>query len=341
MIFTPSSMSVDGKKVVIVIPKQMRRAYTPSMPKQQFNYIDFLKTKNLFNNEFITSMKNDAYQLHDGANRYQDHTSMTSGLFNSDDYFDQGHEQVNHVIPHGNGIKHAISFGKGYVPHEMLYHQSGFSSNEPLGIHQFNLESYLKNPLKKKQQDNYKFQVPQTDLILSKFHPDKNSYNNINKQLFNGFKKYTYKTDNDGKLASTNLPADRFNKNKEISTDTEFLNDYNKKLIDLTKNWPTALNLQGPTLSSSSSEFKYGKIPNIDNFKQSDLLSESGWLPGSWIQNNKGYAVTEDVEDIPLRDYPNLHIQNSFIPTRQAPQNIHLLLEQHQKLLQEIPNSYS
>lgn len=311
----------------------MRRAFTPSMPKQQFNYIDFLKTKNLFNNEFITSIKNDAYQLHDGVNRHQDHTSMTPGLFNGDDYFDQGHEQVNHVvIPHGNGIKHALSFGKGYVPHEMLYHHSGFSSNDPAGIQKLNLESYLKNALKKKQQDNYKIQVPQNDLILSKYHPDKNSYNNINKQLFNGFKKYTYKSNNDAKLASRDLPADRLNKNKEIFTNTEFLNEYNKKLMDLTQNWPTALNLQGPTLSPSS---------NIDNFKQSDLLNESGWLPGSWIQNNQGYAVTEDVDDIPLRDYPNLHIQNSFIPTRQAPQNIHLLLEQHEKLLQEIPNSYS
>lgn len=33
------------------------------------------------------------------------------------DDFDQGHEEVNHVmVPHGKGITHAVSFGNGYIP---------------------------------------------------------------------------------------------------------------------------------------------------------------------------------------------------------------------------------
>lgn len=116
------------------------------------------------------------------------------------------------------------------------------------------------------------------------------------------------------------------NKERINFSNIKYLEEYNKKLMDLAKNWPAALN--SPVMRFTAAlpaEFKYGQVPSsiegegqqMNRFTQYLAAGESsggsGWLPGGLINQERGYAVTEEIENISPSNFRRpLNIQLPF-----------------------------
>lgn len=184
--------------MTFIIPKQIRRAHTSS--NHHFSPLALLKAKNILENKLLSSSQKDFPYLHHDNSVYQpkEIVKFTPGVFHGGDDFDQGHEPINNIIiPHGKGITHAITFGKGYVPHEALHEHLKFSplmspsqdSLPRLTYHQAlmteNLDSFYHNFPKKLHNENEEVQERKTDAVISKIFPEKIQSKGINKSLFN------------------------------------------------------------------------------------------------------------------------------------------------------------
>ncbi|XP_017788196.1 PREDICTED: uncharacterized protein LOC108570800 [Habropoda laboriosa] len=101
---------VHAKKVILVIPQQTRRMGPPwrSVGPQRYR----------------KSSQEVQYQRYHGppGHYHQKKPVYVNPPFpHGGDDFDQGHERVNHVrIPHGKGVSHAVTYGKGYVPYDQI-----------------------------------------------------------------------------------------------------------------------------------------------------------------------------------------------------------------------------
>ncbi|CAK9797879.1 hypothetical protein ANTQUA_LOCUS1393 [Anthophora quadrimaculata] len=101
---------VDANKVVLVIPQQTRRM-GPS-----WRHVGPPRYRK-------SSQEVQYHRYHGPPAHYHSKKSLyTSPPFpHGGDDFDQGYEHVNHVhIPHGKGVTHAITYGKGYVPYDQI-----------------------------------------------------------------------------------------------------------------------------------------------------------------------------------------------------------------------------
>ncbi|CAK9829250.1 hypothetical protein ANTRET_LOCUS6619 [Anthophora retusa] len=101
---------VDANKVVLVIPQQTRRMgpswrhVSPSRYRKSSQEVQY-------------------HRYHGPPAHYHSKKSLYASppFPHGGDDFDQGYEHVNHVhIPHGKGVSHAITYGKGYVPYDQI-----------------------------------------------------------------------------------------------------------------------------------------------------------------------------------------------------------------------------
>ena len=109
------------RKVLLVAPKQIRRS--PVVPWQGRIRSPHFRKSHYEANEEYPHFHNRPNSIIYGkpAFRYNKNHLPHGG-----DDFDQGHEGVNHVvIPHGKGISHGLSFGRGYIPYDNV--KGGFT----------------------------------------------------------------------------------------------------------------------------------------------------------------------------------------------------------------------
>jgi len=104
----------DFRKVVLVVPRQIRRSPAISWRPSPTHY----KKSSYSSNDFHRP----AYYSSAVANHYYSKKPFRPLPYpHGGDDFDQGHEAVNHVhVPYGKDVSHGISFGKGYIPYDNI-----------------------------------------------------------------------------------------------------------------------------------------------------------------------------------------------------------------------------
>ncbi|XP_076386099.1 uncharacterized protein LOC105663222 [Megachile rotundata] len=108
-------------KVVLVIPQQNRRSFGPPWRPGPMRY-----RKSSHDGEHYHKYYSPPIHYH----KRPGHGNVP--FPHGGDDFDQGHEQVNHVhIPYGKGIRHAISYGKGYIPYDRVKDALSYGRGRP------------------------------------------------------------------------------------------------------------------------------------------------------------------------------------------------------------------
>ncbi|XP_034941769.1 uncharacterized protein [Chelonus insularis] len=311
------------KKVIFLMPRHVKRSH--GTPWRQFIRPPFLKATQFLDNEFLPT-HHPKQVLLPGHPRPRGMVQFNKHVPHGGDDFDQGHEEVNHVIiPHGKGITHAISFGKGYIPHDALMHHAGFTSSSDShespddSVNYNSLTPVYITPQMTQQADVYyqnneadqyhdEIQDRKIDDLHVKFLKAK-AIAGINPQV-------------SGKLI-VHQEQPKSNGNKAyILRDTINFDEYNKKVAELTKSWPTSSGSQGPVLSTGSlgiisvkpeSLSPLPQLPQIPKHTQhniGDHPDTSNIITSINLHPPQGYSVKEEIQDIP-HDFRTMPIQTN------------------------------
>lgn len=118
------------------------------------------------------------------------------------------------------------------------------------------------------------------------------------------------------------------NKDGIVLRDTVSLDDYHRKLEELTKNWPNVLSAAG-----SSPSFAAISAPHSHQLRGVGLPSGglstgygtptgADWISSSFAQSKQGYAVREDTGDTTAYDFRTMPIHT---PYQQLPLGVNAL----------------
>ncbi|CAG5081501.1 Protein of unknown function [Cotesia congregata] len=251
------------------------------------------------------------------------HPSVPRGI---DDDFNNN-RPVNHIlIPHGKGITHALSFGKGYVPHDALtgsnFNGASISSQDNYpsqSVSQLpaiaNHNNNNHNPYNQNNPNNFDltaerrleeiksliFKAKQLGLLSD----NNNDYNNNEKSIITrDIESFTSQNNYYNNNNNNNNNNDN-DKKGIIIRDTILYDDYNKKITELAKNWPTHVfnnnNKNMGIINVAELAAQNGfNIPA--QFLRHINLHNGGIGSNNLLKQNSGYAVNEHVQDIP-QDY--------------------------------------
>ena len=336
------------RKVVIVMPRQlMRRSQSPPWRQLMAHF----KKAGYQDHGFPTKK----YGYQSGPKYYrpkQLHFAKDQYPHGGDD-FDQGHEEVNHVmVPHGKGISHAVSFGKGYIPFDTYKdHRQSTTPHQNYIVEDhhhttqdaqysptinYPVHPGYSRPFLSSQADSYaatedgnhdEFQKRSQQRAAQNFRNENPSYNfkNIPSQLGEhpGVAQPLIGKPSDIFRSSSSISTPTINKQPIILRDSLLIDDYNKKLAELTTSWPNLSN-NNHLIPGSILNTRQGSLGQFDGFsRQFGGLANSHFLINP-DQGQKGYAVKEDVVDTP-HDFRTMPIQTAppDIQAPQVPQLIH------------------
>ncbi|XP_015586109.1 uncharacterized protein LOC107263427 [Cephus cinctus] len=290
---------VTSKRVLLKDPRHVKRAY--GLPWRQ-------------NQRRINYLKKPAYRskgLHKESLYENANTFYGSGRVrfpkepypHGGDDFDQGHENTNHVVlPYGEGITHAISYGKGYIPYENIkdhfslgneqqdYRKEEFGHqdsvyegasyphtseyNIPQGYHSEEPDSFYADG------EDSKFVFQERALGRSKFeNTNGNGQQNIilksvqNSGIGPGDERKS-PLETIESLKSSALVASKpsFSSGPDIKQgfvirDSISLDDYNRKVQEFTKSWPGVSHFGGE-LSGLGTAGGFGSVKQTVDFPQ-------------------------------------------------------------------------
>ncbi|KAG7202319.1 hypothetical protein KM043_018651 [Ampulex compressa] len=320
------------KKLVVVYPKQVRRSPTPPWRQVPTRF-----RKSSYGRE-------DQHVPHPNRiNIYQSRKPYKPPPFpHGGDDFDQGHEHVNHVrIPYGKNVAHAVSFGKGYIPYDNIkgsfsiepdrhpipkYSEpeyippsyttgSGFEYH-PSGGHAYGAsqaESFFAEPeesgdYNERRNDGRKFYVSRSiekDLSLrNQYAPGEKDQ--LEQRGVEVPQQVLHQGMQGAVLLPSGIPTATIGGSQTgiVLRDTVALDEYQKKLDELARNWPNLLvpqNVQQNVQLAGSA------------FSPSGFAGNSGWL-ANFAQPKQSYAVKEEMLD-PPHDFRLMPMQSTGFQT--------------------------
>ncbi|XP_076761096.1 uncharacterized protein LOC143432101 [Xylocopa sonorina] len=267
------------------------------------------------------------------------------------DDFDLGYELVNHVkIPHGKGINHALTFGKGYVPYDKIKGTFALSSDRPSSSQEHSYvvseyaptavtssgSEYISSEHYEPSQSETLFPDQKSALNYNEWDDQKKLYSSrsIEKSLttnsavkFGDSKKdqllnlqqkasELYKSidsqPQDGVLLPSGIPSASIGGSKEgiILRDMVALDEYQQKLQEMTKSWPQFSNAVDTATFSNGFQNHQVTASYLTGASPTSSFGSSSW-PVSFAQPKQGYDVKEDTME-PPHDFRTMPVQTSY-----------------------------
>ncbi|XP_071632294.1 uncharacterized protein [Temnothorax longispinosus] len=330
-------------KVLVIVPRHVRRS--PAVPWRQSGHY-----KKSYGVPYGRYYKKKPFRLPQGG-----------------DDFDHGPEPTNHVnVPYGKDVRHAISFGKGYIPydniknlpfvHERYAGAYGRQPNYPPTSFTSVGQEYAPSATNL-QTDSFFSDISDSDArslkdSINKYYSTRSIEKDLslrNQQALSSLiektKETLAKTEalssgaspaayahaataptsaiipsaiagvQGAVLVPAGIPAATIAGNKDgiVLRDTVSLDEYQKKLEELTKTWPSMLSA-GTNFAGAISAPQQLHA----NFPITGLPGASFGAPtagGNWIasfaQPKQGYAVREDHGDSTTYDFRTMTVQGT------------------------------
>ncbi|KAK0181193.1 hypothetical protein PV327_003497 [Microctonus hyperodae] len=338
---TPLTIQAQNK-VILLVPRQVRRVQNPGspLPWRQFLRQPFMKAVHFLDNEFLPSQSPSRPYINHQYRSKNRPATYNKNLPHGGDDFDQGHEQVNHIIvPHGVGITHGITFGKGYVPHEALMDHAGFSSN-PSGNHEttedsskYQFQTPMYSPLQLTQQIDTYYQNEDANTQQQDEGQERRA-DDLALKLMNikSIGKIHRNYDNKkSSIATRGIPQQTIGGPRKpgiILQDIVGLDDYNRQVLELTSTWPKPLDSPTAGVLSTTGGYKsdgiisqFGGVAqplishpvDLNNYHGSTQRFTSPY-DNTNSHQSQGYSVKEDVEDVP-NDFRAMPIRTAPVQT--------------------------
>lgn len=262
----------------------------------------------------------------------------------------------NIVVPHGKGITHGISYGHGYIPYDKIKGnfsplKEGFAENHhlkdssddssysPLDPSHVSLTtesdtdsflpgqsgSYDAELTGKTVEDENKLFNSRS--LAKTSYGDKLSLDNVNSATAGEEKSIIandYSTSSHVTQTETTSSPTIFVPSPKIAgstygvviRDSVSLDDYNKKVEELTKSWPGVVNIPGIHGGNIQHVGQNIQQLSISSFPGASFPAASTWT--SSLAGSQGYSVREDIVE-PEYDFRKMPIQNSPIHSFPSP----------------------
>ncbi|CAL7935518.1 unnamed protein product [Xylocopa violacea] len=349
---------VYASKVMLVVPsnrEQTRRIAGPSWRSGPPRYRKSSPGSDVYYRKYYGPSTNYQSKKYVHGNSHFPHGG---------DDFDQGYEHVNHVkIPHGKGINHALTFGKGYVPYDKIKGNFALGSDRPsssqgpsyvesnyapTGVISSGSE-YTSSEHYEPSQSDTLFSDPESALNYNERNDQQKLYSSrsIEKDLsVNSAVDFTnsdkdqllhlqqkasdlYKSidsqPQDGVLLPSGVPSPSIGGSKEgiILRDMVALDEYQQKLQEMTKSWPQYLS-NAASAASLGNSFQNHQVTASYSTGVSPTSSFGSFnWPVSFAQPKQGYDVREDTME-PPHDFRTMPVQTSPYHTFPVPMNVAL-----------------
>ncbi|CAD1469474.1 unnamed protein product, partial [Heterotrigona itama] len=335
-------------KVVLVIPQQTRRSLGPS---------SWRSSPSRYRKSSHPSSEVHYHKYHSSPVYYRTKKPIyeTPSAPHGGDDFDQGYEHVNHVhVPHGKGISHGVSFGKGYIPYDQIKGSFSLGRERNPSSQEYSSSSSFTSPDTDYSPSSYEspqsgtfFPDPETALNYDERRNDEKKFyssRSIEKDLLANnpielsaakdqilllqqkaadLYKSVVPQPQGGVVLPAGIPSPTIGGSKQgiVLKDTVALDEYQQKLQDMAKSWPQFLSNAATTLGNS-----YQTQQVTASYSADGTSATSGPLNGwsaSFAQPKQGYDVKEDNVE-PPHDFRSAPIQSSPYHAFTVPANVAL-----------------
>ncbi|XP_046734565.1 uncharacterized protein LOC124404470 [Diprion similis] len=304
----------DTEKVVFVVPRYIRRSFSNNaapfykvrVPKRPFFVGHYAGNPGNGDRPFFPGGKQTV-----GQNLY--HGADFGKNFAGAQQQQQHHREVQNqvIIPHGKGISHGVSFGKGYIPQEELKraieNYAGFPRGDENQLQDsagqgfnFEDEGYLQRfegqsvapqearwvfpPSNEEGRNQEPHQVEHEQY---KMFEEQGSHSPPNEQLF-----YTKLSEQPRPISNGVHPSARMTEHKLtpiVLQDTIDMKEYIEKVEAFTRSWP----LQGLAWNNQQPNFPGLTFPHIQGVNP--------WAPSFPSNPSGGYQVQEESVEEPMK----------------------------------------